>query len=339
MKNTAGTRAALVGLLTLVGVTVAVATAVATTPGRNGKIAFRRYFDPAAHESWGAVFTINPDGTGTRQITQPARGAVDDQPAWAPNGSLITFSRLCPNPNEPEHVWVVAPDGSGLTPVGPLCPPGADPLTCSNESQASFSPDSTQLVFGIGNGHVVNDQIEHAAIAIMNLDGSSRHVVYEAAPFSADLGGPKFSPDGKQLVFERINSSTGSPAGGRAVFEVGADGANLRRLTPWSENDGDNPDWSPNGAWILFRSFIDLAAQSQVFVIHPDGTGRKQITHFRKGIHLTSSSFSPDGRSIVLGKGPEGGNIDVFTMRLDGTHLHRVTRSKLWDSAPDWGPR
>jgi len=321
--------------LALSAVAIVVATASATAPGNNGRIAFRRYFD--AHQSWGAVFTIAADGKGTRQITHPARGIVDDQPDWAPDGSLIAFSRCCAPGS---HLFVVAPNGSGLRPVGPLCPPGADPLTCSNDSQASFSPDSKQLVFGIGNGHVVNDQIEHAAIAIMNLDGSARHVIYEAAPYSADVGGPVFSPDGKQLIFERINSAVSSPAGKRAIFVVGVDGSNPRQLTPWAQNDGDNPDWSPNGTWILFRSFVDdPRAQSQLFLIHPDGTGRRQVTHFRKGTNVTSSSFSPNGNSIVLGKGPEGGNIDVYTMRLGGTRMYRVTRSKLWDSAPDWGPR
>ncbi len=63
------------------------------------------------------------------------------------------------------------------------------------------------------------------------------------------------------------------------------------------------------------------------------------MTHFSKGTHVGLSSFSPNGKSIVFSKGPEGGNIDVFTMRLDGSHVRRLTRSKLWDSAPDWGPR
>ena len=338
MNRTTVTRAAVVGLLAVVGVAGAVATADATPPGANGKIAFRRYFD-SAHESWGAIFTINPDGTGARQITHPAPDVLDDQPDWAPDGSLITFSRLGPNRDEPGHVWVVARNGSGLEPVSPLCPPGSDSLTCSDDSNVSFSPDSAQLVFTQSTGHVVNDQIEHSAIAIMNLDGSGRHVIYTAAPFSADLGYSVFSPAGKTIIFEHVNSSTGSPAGHRAIFVIDVDGSNLRQLTPWAQNDGDNPDWSPNGNWILFRSFVDLGPQSQLFLIHPDGSGRRQITHFKRGTHVTSSSFSPDGKSIVLGKGPEGGNIDVYTMRLDGTHLHRVTRSKLWDSAPDWGPR
>ena len=207
----------------------------------------------------------------------------------------------------------MAPDGSGLTPVGPLCPSGANETTCPDDANVSFSPDSKQLAFTQSTGRVVDEQIEHSAIAIMNRDGSGRHVIYGSAPFSADLAFPVFSPDGKQLVFEHINSRTGSPAGRRAIFIIGVDGANPRRLTPWAENDGDNPDWSPNGKWILFHShFEDPLRQSQIFLIHPDGTGRKQVTHFRTGTTVWSSSFSPDGRSIVFGKGV-GGNTDVYT--------------------------
>jgi len=323
--------------LALSAVAIVVATASATAPGNNGRIAFRRYFD--AHQSWGAVFTIAADGKGTRQITHPARGIVDDQPDWAPDGSLIAFSRCCAPGS---HLFVVAPNGSGLAPVGPLCPSGADETTCPDDANASFSPDSKQLAFTQAIGHVVENQIEHSAIAIMNRDGSGRRVIYEEdAPYSADLNSPVFSPDGKQLVFERANSGVSTPAGKKAVFVVGIDGSNPRRLTPWKENDGDNPDWSPNGKWILFHSHVDesTGVQSQIFLIHPDGTGRRQVTRFSKGTHVLSSSFSPDGKSIVFSKGPNGGNIDVFTMRLDGSHVQRVTRSKLWDSAPDWGPR
>lgn len=32
-------------------------------------------------------------------------------------------------------------------------------------------------------------------------------------------------------------------------------------------------------------------------------------------------------------------DLDQRVMRVDGSHVRRVTRSKLWDSAPDWGPR
>ena len=333
------TRLAIATASVLCAVSIVVAGASATAPGGNGRITFRRYFDP--QQTWGAVFTIDPSSKNARQVTRPSKGVVDDQPSWAPDGSLITFTRcsdgaLC-------HVFVVAPDGSGFAPVGPVCPAGATEVTCPDDSHASFAPDSKQVAFVQSTGPIKPDPngeqwIEHSALAVANVDGSGRRVVYPGVDFDG-VDYPVFSPDSTKLVFERINSGFTQPAHRRAIFVVGIDGSSLRQLTPWAENDGDNPDWSPDGKWILFHSFVDdKSHQSQIFVIHPDGTGRRQVSRFSRGTHVASSAFSPDGKSIVLSKGPEGGNIDVFTMRLDGTHIQRVTRSKLWDSAPDWGP-
>ena len=218
-------------------------------------------------------------------------------------------------------------------------------MTCSDDANASFSPDSKRIAFTQATGAVKNDStgegwIEHSALTIVNRDGSDRHVVYQGAPFSGDSNFPVFSPDGTKLVFEHQVSGFGKPARKRAVFVIGVDGSGLRRLTPWIENAGDNPDWSPDGRWILFHSHVEQSTpQSQYFVIRPDGTGRRQLTHFPRGTHVASASFSPDGKSIVFSKGPEGGNIDVWTMRTDGTHLTRITRSPLWQSAPAWGSR
>jgi hypothetical protein len=33
-----------------------------------------------------------------------------------------------------------------------------------------------------------------------------------------------------------------------------------------------------------------------------------------------------------------GGNADLYVMRADGTDARPLTSTKLWDSAPDWGP-
>ena len=330
-----------VACVVAVGVVVLASAAFAAAPGKNGQIAFRRYFDSA--QTFGAVFTVNADGANAKQVTRPPTGIVDDQPEWAPDGRLIAFTRCAPSALC--HVWVTAPDGTDLAPVGPLCPEGANEQTCPDDEHASFSPDSKTLALVQATGTVKPDPsgetwIEHSAIALLNVDGSARHVIYQGAPFSGDLGYPVFSPDGKQLVFERTVSGFSKPAGKQAVFVMGADGSNPRRITPWAENDGDNPDWSPDGKWIIFHSHVDDPShQSQIYLIHPDGTGRKQLTHFKDSTHVASSTFSPDGKWIAISKGPEGGNIDVYVMRLDGTNMRRVTHSKLWESAPDWGPR
>jgi TolB protein len=324
--------------LSTLAAAIVVATATATSPGKNGPIAFRRYFTD--DQSWGAVFTIGADGKGAQQVTHPKRGLVDDQPDWAPNGGLLAFSR-CPEGGSC-HIWVVKPDGTGLAPVGALCAAGAAPSACPDDANPSFSPDSNQITFTQASGHdkqdpVLNsDQIEHSSLAVMDVDGSNRHVVYRSPPYTFDINYPMFSPSGRQLLFERVNSGFSKPAGKRAVFVINADGTGLKRLTPWAENAGDNPDWSPDGKWILFHTHNEEPG-AQYFLIHPDGTGRQQITHFPAGIQVRSASFSPDGKSIVMSKGPQDGHPHVYTMRLDGSHIQRVTKSALWDSAPDWG--
>ena len=38
------------------------------------------------------------------------------------------------------------------------------------------------------------------------------------------------------------------------------------------------------------------------------------------------------------GIGPEGA-ADVFVMNADGSNIRQVTKTRLWESSVDWGPR
>src|SRR5262245_4263954 len=88
----------------------------ATFPGRNGRIAFRRFFND--EQTWGAVFTIDPDGTDERQVTFPPEGYVDRNPDVSPDGRRIAFEREgvdCGPDCSYDEVFVVDADGSNLT--------------------------------------------------------------------------------------------------------------------------------------------------------------------------------------------------------------------------------
>ena len=41
---------------------------------------------------------------------------------------------------------------------------------------------------------------------------------------------------------------------------------------------------------------------------------------------------------MTLGLSGIGGQADVWTIGIDSSGLAPVTRTPLWDSAPDWGP-
>src|SRR6266511_144662 len=73
----------------------------ATTPGKNGRIVFRRYFTTG--HAWGALFSISPDGTGERQITHPHRKVLDYDPDVSPDGRWIVYAKR----------WALRGDRSG----------------------------------------------------------------------------------------------------------------------------------------------------------------------------------------------------------------------------------
>jgi TolB protein len=327
----------LFGTAVIVVLAVAVPTAGATLPGRNGSIVFKRYFEP---DQWAALFTIGPDGKGENQLTHTSRYVVDDQPDWSPDASLVVFTRC--SPGAPCAIYTVKPDGSRLKRLSPKpCLPG--PPGCEDGANVSFLPDGRHVVYTRSTGgerRFANwDQIEHSDIVVRDLDGRNPRVLIRSKPYGGDFNSPQFSPDGSHFVYVRANSPLSKPALRRALFVANANGSGSRQLTPWSLNGGDNPDWAPNGKSIVFRSHEEDegSAQSQIYVVRPDGSGLRAITHFRPGTEVLSYSFSPDGNLITFAKTGASGLPDIFVMRPNGKSIRRITRSKLWDSAPDWG--
>ena len=316
--------------------------AAATPPGDNGPLAFRRYLDPDHTTS--AIFVVGRNGSRERPVTTPAPGTLDSQPDWSPDGRLITFERC--SPDTVCAIYTVRPDGRQLTRLSPPCTATAPDIEtrCADESGVAFMPDGRHVVFTRATGRVrefPNGEgwIEHSDLVIRDLSGRRAEVVLRGRPFSGDNSQAVASPDGKRLAFQRQNSPLGKPAGGTAVFVVNVDGTGLRRITPWALDAGDHPDWSPDGRSILFRSnesggFLD----SQLFVVHPDGRGMRQVTHVSADTLLLSASFSPNGRRIVYAQSGLAGQPDIFTIRTDGSARHQVTRTAQWESAPDWGP-
>jgi Tol biopolymer transport system component len=322
--------------LTLIAVTAPPADA--TPPGHNGRIAFRRFLDE--DRTTGAIFTTRPDGRGERQITFPAPGFVDRDPDVSPDGRRIVFQQEGEGVDE---IWVVDADGSHLTrlthPVPGCLPDGG---TCDGEP--AWSPDGKRIAFSRDTVNEANDE-ENKGIWVMNADGTgTRQLTQLDLPGQGFDRAPQFSPDGRMLVFERDNVRDAEPVDGIALFVLDLKTRAERRITPYELNAGDTPDWSPDGRRILFHNNEsgDPEVSANLYTVRPDGTGLRQLTFETGGtVNYLGSSFSPDGRYITVGRRPETGgtNADVLVMRSDGTHIHHVTHTVLYDSYPDWGPR
>ena len=293
----------------------------ATAPGKNGRIAFSRYelhnAPLTAH-----IVVANSDGSGQRTITHASRTYHDDHPDWSRDGSRIVFERGC-SPNCSRHIWTMRPDGSELRRLSPRCPSGA---FCPDDAFPAYSPDGRQIAFDSYRGP------KTGGYGIMVADANLRHAHRVATGYT-----PRWSPDGKQLVF------VAQPRAVLSVYVSSSDGTGLRRVTPLRLQVSDQPDWSPDGTRILFAA--GPSDRWNLFTIHPDGTGLRQLTDFRGLTKVEVGSYSPDGKSIVFStvvgavNRPSATLADVFVMSADGTDIRPVTRTRNWDGSADWGPR
>jgi Tol biopolymer transport system component len=314
-----------------------------------GQIVFRRWFDP--DETKGALFTMNPDGSHVRQITHPPKGWYDNVPAWSPDGKRITFERW-KSDGSTSRIMVVNPDTGDtrtVVPCGERCVAAIDP---------EFSPDGDSIVYSRGVGPFVPkgeprktpEWRLYSATFIVGLDGKNSHQVSSTpkrhkGQLATETSDPVFSPNGKMLTFIR----TRFPEERSAVFvqPLGSP-EDAHRITPWKLNSQDRARFSPDGKLILFRSEPEgEEGPSNLYLVHPDGTGLHQITHVPSDTQYLGSSFSPSFHKgegwITVGRtggyGDEG-NADVFRILIEDGRVVRsvnLTKSALWDSAVDWG--
>jgi dipeptidyl aminopeptidase/acylaminoacyl peptidase len=124
----------------------------------------------------------------------------------------------------------------------------------------------------------------------------------------------EWSPDGSQLL--RVGDGPTGP-----IYRSNADGTDTVELT-----QGYHPDWSPDGASIVFQRETpgSTMSESDIFVIRADGSGERRLTtspEFRE----VRPSWSPDGARILYSRwdtdsarlNPEIVAIDVTTGQVD----------------------
>jgi len=207
----------------------------------------------------------------------------------------------------------------------------------------AFSPDGHSLAFR-----------RPAGIWIVGLDGSGLHQVTNEHPnrplVFSDFG-PAFSPDGKRLVFERTRLEDDHSAVFVQSLDSSGSPEDAHQITPWKMGCGDGPEFSPSGNWVLFSCTTE-GGSSNVYMVHPDGTGLEQLTNppFMEpdDAHYVGSSFSPEFKgwgNIVAARYPAygvEGNSDVFSMHIELYYEIRdvtvnLTKSETLDDAPSWG--
>ena len=107
------------------------------------------------------LFTAKIDGTDPHQVSGDLVVGYWSPPAWSPDGARLAF--LGAPSDGPYSVWLVAPDGSGLTRL-PV------PGSLDFDSAVAWSPDGTRLVVNVPSPE--SGVVLFSTIFVIRADGS-----------------------------------------------------------------------------------------------------------------------------------------------------------------------
>jgi Tol biopolymer transport system component len=307
----------------------------ATFRGRNGRIAFTLDKGSGAQ-----IYTINPDGTGRRQLTHVDGAAVD--PDWSPDGRHIAFE--VDHPNEAGcSVEIMDADGSNIR-----------DLTGSRkgcEMTPAFTPNGRRIVFAHDCDQCV------VVLRSMNLQSKDRRLILRAPRLYKKE--PQVSPDGRTVLFlveKDLGVINGVDENVKALYSVQMNGTHLKTVVPFDfDVCACGGDWAPNGRRIDFSDNAGPGGEPQtkpanLATIRPDGTSLRFVTHFQGiTVYVSNGSYSPDGRWILFktarhkagtpGDTTSGDKYALWKIHPDGTGKTLIARFNFNPGTRDWGSR
>jgi Tol biopolymer transport system component len=160
------------------------------------------------------LYVMRPDGSD--QTLLFGNGQRNSVARWSPDGSYIFFT----TGGLDAETWeigrlTITYDENGV-------PHASEFTTLTDnevEDQAPYvNPNGGSLVY-------ITDGIGGGAVAIMNVDGSSAHTIYDG---SGDEWGASFSLDGQKIVF---NSNMDRQSGFDEIYTINTDGTDIDQIT------------------------------------------------------------------------------------------------------------
>jgi Tol biopolymer transport system component len=155
----------------------------------------------------------------------------------------------------------------------------------------------------------------------------------------AEVGWPRWSPDGRTLLLDGANA-----AGRSVAYTVGVNQdtgevtSGLTEIgTPGLTGDVMHAEWMPDGKRVAFVARDGPGRH--VLAIAPAAGGQPTVVHRLETEHdFSGMTVSPDGRYLgFVGPAPDG-YYQVFRIPVTGGAVEQITRDPSHKTQPAWSP-
>lgn len=272
------------------------------------------------------IALIKADGTMQRTITPGTeRGHA---PALSPDGSLYAFILYAPGTRE-EVLQINNFQGTAPRTAASYW---AGAVALQKQNQPCWSPDGQWLAFVAQDMGSATIDLYRTSLANPNGDPDA---LERLTNDDAQESWPAYSPDGGWIVYAADLSlmDFGAATELRIIDLTTQEITNLTSNGP--ELAEAAPDWSPDGAQIVFQAAELGSQQNDIYVIPASGAGpaEKIITSDFDDIQ---PRYSPNGQFIVFSSN-RAGNWDLYVYEIATRAIFQVTTSAQTDIANDWG--
>lgn len=199
----------------------------------------------------------------------------------------------------------------------------------------SWSPDGQHLFFygeeGVDHQYINGQRYSFTGVTngIVRLDASPLPANVSQLNLAQGHGWndgtarwANVSPDGSMIAYD------GDRGGGRRVYFLGTNSNQQFRY----EIIGEQADWSPDSQQIVYRSGRNN--QTGLWISNRTDSGHMRLT---VGGANSFPAWSPDGNTIAFSR-DVGGNVDIYTVKPDGSELTQLTNAPGHDTLPEFLP-